>query len=540
MSKQPVIRSIAGARPAGDQRPRRPSHPLGPGAVVAAVLALQACAVVGPDYTPPEVRLPDQWHQELLKARSPAAKASPRDGTLDRDAAGQDVRQWWTVFRDPVLDRLVAAAASGNLDSKRAVARIAAARANVGFARGEELPAVTAPGSVEFGRVSEGTSPVLGGRNRTDTQYSVGLDATWEVDLWGRIARSVEAADADLQASVEDWRDVLVSLYAEVADRYVQVRTLQGRIDSALGNVRTQQRTLRLVRDRVAAGLASDLEVAQARLNLARTESAVPLFRRQLAEQVHALGVLLREAPAALYPVLDADGAIPEPPATVAVGAPRDLLRQRPDIRRAERDLAAQTARIGVVTADLYPRFSLLGFFAFQSFSAGTVFNGNSLAYGLGPQVSWNVFDGGRVRSRISAEDALTQEALVSYEQTVLFALREVEDAIANFVEEQRRRDALARSVAAARDAVSLVETLYVTGLTDFQNVQDTQRNLFEQEDLLTESEGNVTRFLVQIYRALGGGWDPDSPVSAPPAAAASTPAAATAPAAVATARPRL
>ncbi len=479
---------------------------------VLAALTVQACAVVGPDYVPPDTRMPDLWHQELTEGLQ-GGKA--------------DIRTWWTALNDPVLTGLIARAADENLDLKQAAARIEAARAGVGFARGEQLPAVTAPGQIEAGRVSEGVAPTLSGRNRTDTLYSVGLDSTWEIDLWGRIARSVEAADAGLQASVEDYRDVLVSLYAAIADRYVQIRTFQARIESAKGNIATQQQTLRLVRDRRDAGLASDLEVAQARLNLATTEASVPLFERLVASEIHALAVLLGQPPAAMYAVVEERADIPGEPDTVIVALPRDLLRQRPDIRRAERQLAEQTARIGIATADLYPRFSLFGFFAFESFSAGTVFNGNSLTYGLGPTVSWNVFDGGRVRAQIDVEDALTQEALAAYQQTVLTAMREVEDNIASYIQERKRRDALARSVRAARESVRLVETLYVTGLTDFQNVQDTQRRQFEQEDLLEESRGLVARFLIQIYRSLGGGWDDQAVAAGAGAAGAAGDAAA-------------
>ncbi len=464
--------------------------------LLASALALQACAVVGPDYQAPDTRMPDIWHQTLTQGLTPGQA---------------DIRTWWRSLNDPVLVDLIERASAGNLDTKQAVARIQAARSAVGFARGSQLPSVDSPGTIEFGRVSEGTAPSLSGRDRTDTLYSVGLDSTWELDLWGRVARSVEAADADLQASVEDYRDVLVSLYASIASTYINIRTLQARIESAEGNIATQSKTLRLVQDRRRAGLASDLEVAQAKLNLATTEASVPLFQRELAGQIHTLGVLLGETPRAIYPVVNQPKPIPQPPSRITLAMPRDLLRQRPDIRSAERQLAAQTARIGVVTADLYPRFSLFGFFAFESFSPGTVFNGGSLGYGLGPSVSWNIFDGGRVRAQIDVEDAVAQQTLALYEQTVLVAMREVEDNIANFVQERQRRDALARSVTAARDAVRLVETLYVTGLTDFQNVQDQQRNLFVQEDLFEESDGLVTFFLVQVYRALGGGWDSDA-----------------------------
>ncbi|MGF1641323.1 MAG: efflux transporter outer membrane subunit [Rhodospirillales bacterium] len=465
-------------------------------AIVVAVASLEACTAVGPDYQPPTTRLPDVWHQDLTRGLK-GGKA--------------DLRDWWTKLQDPILNSLIVRAGAGNLDLKVAVARILEARANVGIAAGQQLPDVGAAGVIERGRVSEGIfgPSVNPPREQTSTLYSIGLDATWELDLWGRIGRQVESADASLQATVEDYRDVLVSLYAEVARRYVDVRTAQARITALLANVESQRRTLRLVEDRRRAELASDLEVAQAELNLARTESQLPLVRQDLAAAVHRLGVVLGERPSALYAELREPRPIPEPPAEILVGFPTEMLRQRPDVRRAERLLAAQTAQIGVATADLYPRFSLSGFFAFENFGVSDVFKSDNLAYGFGPRVRWAVFDGGRIRSNIKAQDARTEQVLAQYEQTVLNGLREVEDAMAFYVQENDRKDALLRSVVAAATSVRLAQTLYVTGLTDFQNVQDQERSKAEQDDQYATSQGAVTKFLIDIYRSLGGGWAP-------------------------------
>jgi outer membrane protein TolC len=235
----------------------------------------------------------------------------------------------------------------------------------------------------------------------------------------------------------------------------------------------------------------------------------VPTVRQDLAAAVHRLGVLLGERPTALYAELRETKPIPQPPKEILVGLPTELLRQRPDIRAAERRLAAQTAQIGVATADLYPRFSLTGFFAFENFGVSDVFKWQNRAYGLGPTMQWNVFDGGRIRSNIQAQDAITQQLLTSYEQTVLDALRQVEDAMAFYIQENDRQDALYRSVVAAAKSVKLVQTLYVTGLTDFQNVQDQERRKSEQDDQYAQSQGAVTKYLVDIYRSLGGGWAP-------------------------------
>jgi NodT family efflux transporter outer membrane factor (OMF) lipoprotein len=467
---------------------------IGRAAVISALVA--GCTTVGPDYQPPQTAMPDQWQQDLVRGLPPGEF---------------DLRSWWTSFNDPVLTELITTANSDNLGVREAVARILEARARIGIAAGEQLPGVDAGGEITRERLSKGVAEGFdSSRRRTSTLYNTGLDASWELDLWGRISRSVESADASYQAVLEDYRDVVISLSAQVARAYVDIRTLQARIAAAQGNAETQRKTLKLVRDRKATGLASDLEVAQAELNLATTESLVPTLQAALQRSIHDVGVLTGRRPQALYPRFAATAPIPQPAAAITAGAPADLLRRRPDIRSAERQLAAQTAQIGVATADLYPRFTLSGFFALQKFGASNFFDSKNIAYQFGPSVVWNVFDGGRIRSNIKAQDALTEQALVRYEQTVLTALQEVEDALVDYAREIERRELLARSVTAARRSVQLVQNLYVTGLTDFQNVQDQERSLFQQEDALAQSTGLVTQNLIRIYRALGGGWSPE------------------------------
>jgi len=264
-----------------------------------------------------------------------------------------------------------------------------------------------------------------------------------------------------------------------------------------------------LTRDRRKAGLVGDLDVRQAELNLARTEALVPFLHENLARSIHRLSVLTGHLPSELYSELSVVEPIPQPPREVVIGLPADLLRQRPDIREAERQLAAQTARIGVATADLYPRFSLSGTFSFDATEFIDIFKWESRAFGIGPTFRWNLFAGGRVRGAIGAEEARTEEALGFYEESVLRAYEEVENALVSFAREQDRRDALQRSVVAAREGVRLVNVVYRQGLTQFQNVLDTEQLLFEQEDELAESRGQVTRNLIRLYKALGGGWQP-------------------------------
>ncbi len=468
------------------------------GALLAPVLLtlvwIPGCAV-GPDYVAPEPEMPDAWHEELARGL----------------AGGQaDLHTWWTVFDDAVLTSLIERASRGSLDIKLAIARIDEARARRGIARGEWFPSFDGIGSVQRNRTSkEITTAVPAPQSRTDTFYSSGFDATWEIDFFGRIRRSVESATAGLEASIEDYRDVLVSIFAEIGVTYVEVRALQDRIQSAESNVQTQRGALQLTMDRNRAGLVGDLDVRQAEQNLASTESTIPALRISLVQAINRLGVLLGEPPSTLHAELGPVAAIPHPPDQVLVGLPAELLRQRPDIRAAEREFAAQTAQIGVATADLYPRFTLLGTFALEATDFVDWFTGDAISYGFGPAFRWNIFDGGRIRANIEAQDARSEQALVSYEQSLLFALQDVEDAMVAYVQENDRRDALERSVVAARQAVQLVDTLYRTGLTDFQNVLDSQRTQFLQEDALAQSEGFVSENLIRIYRALGGGWSP-------------------------------
>ncbi len=460
-------------------------------------LWLAGCAV-GPEYRAPEPETPDRWHQELVRG-------------LETGEA--DLRTWWRVFGDPTLDSLIERAAAGSLDVREAIARIDEARALLGIARGEFAPDVDGTGTAQRTRDSEAVlGVVIPPGDRTDTFYGSGFDSFWELDVWGRIRRSVESAGATYEATNEDYRDVLVSLYADIASAYVDVRTFQARIESALSNVEAQRGTLQLTRDRLDAGIGNELDVSQAQLNLASTESSVPPLRQALAAAIHRVGVLLGQPPASLHAELGQPAPTPGPSREIVIGLPAELLRQRPDIRRAERLLAAQNARIGVATAALYPSFSLVGSFGVESFAADDLFDSGSTAYGFGPTFRWNLFDGGRVRNAIRAEEADTQQSLLRYERSVLRALEDLENSLVAYVQESERRDALQRAVEASRKSVRLVNVLYRNGLTDFQNVLDMERSQFEQEDLLAASRGLVSSNLIRIYRALGGGWGVAAP----------------------------
>jgi NodT family efflux transporter outer membrane factor (OMF) lipoprotein len=458
---------------------------------LASLLAIGGCAV-GPDYREPEIVMPDAWHQELVR------------GLLVGEAS---LDTWWTVLGDPVLVGLIERAGQGSLELRQAVERIAETQARRGIAVGEWFPNVDGGALYERSQNSEALDFAPGGG--PNDLYSTGLATTWEVDLFGRIRRSVESADAELAASVEDYRDVRVALYAEVATNYIDVRTLQQRILSAQRNLEAQNETLELVRVRNRVGLAGELDLRQAELNLSRTASFIPVLREALVAAVNRTAVLVGQYPSQLPAELREPAPIPLPDLEVAVGLPVNLLRQRPDLRSAERQLAAQSARIGVATADLYPRLALLGDFSLDASSTANWFTSGAQAWGIGPQLRWNLFDGGRIRSNVRAQEALTRQALARYEQTVLLAVEEVENSLAGYAEESERVEELRRGVRAAEQAVELVQVLYRTGLVDFLNVLDSERSLFDAEDQLLESEGRVAKNLVRVYRALGGGWSP-------------------------------
>lgn len=460
--------------------------------LLAAILAafLAGCVrPVGPDYEEPEIVTADQWHQALVAGF---------------DEGEADFQTWWKGFNDPQLDSLIERAGQGNLDVRLASARIAEARALLGIAAGERYPDVDGVGGAQRGRVSGGVLP--GPQPSINNFTNVGVEASWEFDLWGRVKRSVESASANYAASVENYRDVQVIMYADIGSNYVQLRKLQERLEFARSNVKTQQDTLKIVQARYKAELAPALDLRQAELNLATTEASIPELERSIIQTVNRLNVLLGLQPGELYDELLVSGLIPPPPETLVVGIPADLTRRRPDIRRAERNLAAQTAAVGVATAGLYPNFFLAGNFGYSTVG-GSLLESRNESWSVGSFFSWNLFDGGRVRNAIRVEEARTEQLLAIYEQTVLRSLQDVEDSLVAFAKERNREESLQRAVTASVEAVRLVGELYKRGLTDFQNVLDTQRSLFIQQDRLAESRGDVTLNLISVYRAVGGGW---------------------------------
>lgn len=463
---------------------------LAPGLAVSAWFLTSCRTIVGPDYVGPNARMPDAW------SRSAAQDLH----------GGSSLTGWWKGFNDPALNTLIERAREANPNLKAALAGIAEARAQRGIARSQGLPQAEADAVYTRQRRSENLgSPVP---DNPSSLYSTGFDAGWEIDLFGGIRRSVESAEANVQAREEDYRDALVTLFAEVALNYVDYRTLEERIAVANRNIAAQRDSVKLTQGRLDAGLVPKIDVTQAQTNLSLSEASVPLLRAQLDASKNRLATLTGGFPASVDGILARSRGIPLPSAGYSAGLPADLLRARPDIRRAERELAAQTARIGVAEADLYPRLSLFGDFHLQSVSSGDVFDSASRSYSFGPSFRWAIFSAGRIRNQIAAEESRALQALAAYESTVLAAVEEVETSMSAIRNERDRLSDLSQAVASSRETVSLIKDNYENGLVSFQNVLDAERTKFDAEDTETFSRGQVSRFYISLYKALGGGTE--------------------------------
>jgi outer membrane protein, multidrug efflux system len=464
---------------------------------VLAALTLLGCTV-GPNYHPPATSVPAHWSEPLAGGESdtPASLAA-----------------WWKSFNDAELDSLIERAARSNLDLRIARARVRESRAQVRVVQADYWPSVDATGS--FARLRESQNqPLIGSLSAfpgvpfENNVYQAGFDSTWEIDVFGGTRRAVEAAKADLAAAEYGRRDTLVTLLGDVARNYVETRGYQRRLTIVHENIRAQQEALTLTRDRFRSGLSSDLDVQQAATVLAQTEAQVPTLESGLQASVHRLGVLLAQPPGALLTELSAVAPIPPAPPEVPVGLPSDLLRRRPDVRQAERQLAAATARIGVATADLYPKFSLTGNIGLESVSTSDFFAESSKFWSAGPTAQWRIFDAGRIRANIRAQNARQEQALAAYEKTMLTSFEDVENALVAYAKEQLRRRSLETAVKADRDALHLSNQLYANGLASFINVLDAERSLYQVEDDLVQSDKTVSQDLIALYKALGGGWE--------------------------------
>jgi len=465
------------------------------------IAVLSGCAV-GTDYRVPEIPAPKVWHTGLSGGLSNA----PADTT--------QLASWWNTLNDLLLSQLIQAAIANNLDLKQAQARLREARARRSASEAERFPTL----ALQAGANRSRSSGEMGsGDSRTSETFSAGFDANWELDIFGAKRRAVEAAEASLDAAREDLRDVLVSLVAEVALNYVEVRSFQARFAVANASLATLSETWQIARWRREAGLTTQLDEDQAKLNLEQTRAQLPVLLTGREQAKNRLAVLLGRQSGTLAE-LEAAAAIPSSPAEVAVSIPAEVLRQRPDIRRAERQLAAATAQVGVATAARYPNFSLTGTVGLQALSAPNLLQSSAGMFTLGSNAAWTLFDAGRIRQNIEIQNALQEQALIRYEAAVLDALRDVENALVAYAEEQNRRQALKEAVHAAQSAAGLAGNQYAAGLIDFLTVLDSQRSLLSLQDQLIQSEATVTTNLARLYKALGGGWEtvmPDHPTAA-------------------------
>jgi NodT family efflux transporter outer membrane factor (OMF) lipoprotein len=460
-----------------------------------------AGCMVGPDFHKPETTLPQSWYG----IDSPAAPAISV-AVAHESAAGQ----WWNNFDDPVLSSLVDRTVKANLDVRIAQSRIRQARAARGVAAAGLWPEIDASADYSYNR---GT---LTGNNTSvgwvpgykSSYFQAGLDASWELDFFGGVRRNVEASQADLQAAVEDRRDVLVTLLGDVGTNYLNLRCFQQQIDIARSNLKSQRRTVEIVRRKHQAGLVSALDLANASAQVAQTESQIPILESSAQGAIYALSLLMAREPAALVQELITGKPIPMVPPEIPVGLPSELLRRRPDIRRAEAAIHAATARVGVATADLFPKFSLTGSYGFSGLSIGTLANWQSAAWSVGPSVRWPIFDAGRIRWNIEGRNAEEEQALLAYNKTVLAALKDVETSMFAYAREQERRKTLIEEMAQNQKAFDLSMKLYVVGKGDFLNVLIAERALYTSQDALAQSARTLSVDLVSLYKALGGGWE--------------------------------
>ena len=473
------------------------------GVLLLLLFLLAGCTKVGPDFVKPDAPVPDGWSEV---------------GELQLNATENDHAEWWLSFDDPQLEKVVNEAYNQNLTLQIAGLRILEARAQLGLAVGSAWPQQQqATLGATYNKPSDNTA---GSAFLTDTwNYNTGLSIGWEIDFWGKFRRGIESADAALLASIADYDTVLVTLTADTANAYVVIRTFEERLAIARENVKIQERSLNIADVRFRNGATTELDVQQAKTLLYNTQSAIPALEAGLRQSENALSTLLGRPPGYVRTLLGPrDGAIPVPPTEVAVGIPADLLRRRPDVRGAELQAAAQSALIGVAKADFYPSVALLGSIGLSATEnsattasgvsgIGEWFTADSLTYMGGPSVKWNIFNYGQISNNVRTQDARLQQLLVNYQNVVLQAAQEVENASVGFVRSQEQSRFLDDSVTAALRSVDLAVIQYRDGAADYTRVLNSQQSLIVQQDQSIVTRGDIALNLVNMYRALGGGW---------------------------------
>ena len=488
-------------------KPSTPTRSLWLGLLVTAVL-LSACAPVGPDFVRPEVPVNPAWLDAELEQ-------------FDTDAA--ELAEWWRALNDPVLDEFIATARRENNNLKIAGLRVLESQARLNIAIGNQYPQQQIlTGNVTAVNSSENAANT----STTDTSFTelnVAASVVWEIDFWGRFRRGVEAADAELLASIASFDDAMVLLTAQVADTYALIRATEEQLKLARDSRDIQQRSFEITQVLFQNGSSSELDALQARTQLLGTEAVIPNLEITLRRLKNAMSVLLGRSPGNIDDLLKGEGKLPDLPEQLAVGIPANTLRQRPDVRRTELQALAQNALVGVAEADLYPSFTLTGSLGISATEGTTstgsgdsgaeqLFSSDSLAYTLGPTFVWPFLNYGRIRNNVRVQDARLQQALIAYREAVILAAREVEDAMVSYVGTQKQDAILAEGVRTARRSAELSLLRYQEGFADYQRVLDSQQSLFTQQQRYATNRGNVVRSFVALYRGLGGGWQLATP----------------------------
>jgi len=458
--------------------------------VYSAALATTGCTNVGPDFQKPDADINPQWDQyesQLVQATTPEST------------------EWWQAFNDPVLDDLVDKAYAQNLTLEAAGLRVLEARAQLGVAVGSIYPQQQAAGGAAIY-----TDRGVNAGDVSNWQNNLGVSVGWELDFWGKFRRGIESADAAFLASVANYDAALVLLVSQVVDTYIVIRATEQQLRISEENVDLQRRSFNITDTLYRNGEQSELDRQQALTLLLSTEATIPSLRIELDRTRNALSTLLGQPPGQVAQLIRADGNIPEAPAEVGIGIPTDLLRRRPDVRQAELQAAAQSARIGVAAADLYPSFVLTGSLGLASTSdtTGNFLDSDNLVFTGGPSFNWPFLNYGRLRNNVRVQDARFQQTVVNYENTVINAAREVEDAITGYVRGQTQADILARGVVAARRSTEISLLRYQEGFSDYQRVLQAQQSLFSQQQRYINARSTSVRSLTALYKSLGGGWE--------------------------------
>ncbi len=479
-----------------------------------AAALLPACTL-GPDYRPQHPPLPLSW---LGRA--------PETPVISEPVAEPITPDWWTAFGDPALTAIETRVAAANLDVRTATVRLAESRAQRKITGAGQFPQVNGQALYQrlkpsakgiVGTLEQGNGPPSNSIPSSDL-WQYGFDATWELDLWGRVKRSIEAADAEIEASAEARRDTLLSVLAEVARDYLRLRGIQTQLRISRDNLATAEDILALTRKRAADGLSSEVDVATAGAQAAVINADIPLLEQREAQAINQLSFLLAQPPGTLADELSTPRPVPPPPPSVPVGLPSELAQRRPDIRQAEAELHVQTAQIGVAKANFYPSITLSGSLSLQATTFANLANWDSRNESIGPYISIPIFQGGRLAGNLQLTEARQQEAALKYQRTVLAAWEEVVDSLIAYQAEQRRRMDIVRAIEENRRALRLAREQYGNGVASFLQVLTAQQQVLATEQQEADSTTTISTNLVALYKALGGGWQTSFPEAERPA----------------------